>query len=128
MVPAQSYPFPATTGTVIVVQGRGTLKGWAVKETTGAATATLNVWDGTTNVSLLLAPVNLSANESSREWFGELGISFTRGLLVEVTAGSVSGALWGIPQEILTVDGVDFAYATSPAVGGYPSMGIQELE
>lgn len=128
MVPAQSIVVPTTTTGLIVVQGLGAVKGWALKETTGAAPAVANLWDGTANNGLLIAPINLAANESTRDWFGELGVSFVRGLFVEVTSGSVSGALWVIPQEFLTVDGARFAYATSPAADGYPSMGIQELE
>lgn len=128
MVPAQSYEIPTLTTSLIVVSGRGVLKGWSLRETTGAAVAAVNIWDGTNNAGLILAAITLPSGGSEPVWLGELGLSFTRGLFVEVVAGSVRGALWGIPQEILTVDGADFAYATAPSTGGYPSMGIQEIE
>jgi hypothetical protein len=129
VVPAQSIatPSPLTTS-AILLSGRGILKGWAFRETTGAAVATLNLWDGTANNGLMVAPLGLASAGHESIWLGELGVSFTRGLFLEVIAGSVVGALWVVPQEILTVDGADFAYATAPSVGGYPSLGIQELE
>lgn len=128
MIPSQSQSFPATTTGIIVISGRGVLTGWAVKETGGAAPAVANVWDGTDNRGLLIAPINLAANESNREWFSDWGIAFSRGLFVEVTAGSVSGALWVIPQELIPVDGRFYAYATGPEADGYPSLGIEGAE
>lgn len=129
MVPAQSIATasPLTTSQVLL-SGRGVLKGWAFRETTGAAVATLNLWDGTSNAGLMVAPLGLASAGHESIWLGELGVSFTRGLFVEVTAGSIVGALWVVPQEFLTVDGADFAYATAPSADGYPSLGIQELE
>lgn len=123
MIPSQSQAFPATTTGIILIQGRGVLTGWAVKETTGAAPAVLNVWDGTDNRGLLLAPVNLASNESNREWFSDWGVAFSRGLFVEVTSGSVSGALWIIPQELVPMGGEFLAYATGPGTDGYPTLG-----
>lgn len=127
MVPAQSIatPSPLTTG-AIIVSGRGVLKGWGFRETTGAAVATLNVWDGTANNGLLIAPLSLASAGHEAIWLGELGVSFTRGLFVEVTAGSIVGALWVVPQEFATVDGMNFAYATAPATDGHPLLGIEE--
>lgn len=123
MIPSQSQAFPATTTGTILISGRGVLTGWALKETTGAAVATLNIWDGTDNRGLLLAPVNLAANESTRDWFSDWGIAFSRGLFVEVLSGSVSGALWVIPQELVPLGGEHLAYATGPEADGYPTLG-----
>jgi len=129
VVPAQSIAIPTSgVGGTILLSGRGVLKGWAFRETTGAAVATFNLWDGTANNGLLLSPLALASAGHESIWLGELGLSFTRGLFVEVTAGSIIGAVWAIPQEILVVDGVDFAYSTAPSGTGYPAMGIQELE
>lgn len=128
MVPAQSIALPTQgVGGAILLSGRGVLKGWAFRETGGVAVATFNLWDGTSNAGLLLSPLGLAAAGHESLWLGELGISFTRGLFVEVTAGSVIGAVWAIPQEFLTVDGASFAFATAPSVDGYPSMGIEGL-
>lgn len=128
MVPAQSIatPSPLTTSQ-IAVSGRGAVKGWAFRETTGAAVATFNLWDGTANNGLMIAPLALASAGHESIWLGELGVSFTRGLFIEVTAGSVVGALWVIPHEFLTVDGANFAFATAPSVDGYPSLGIEGL-
>lgn len=127
MVPAQSMAIPTTgVGGVIVVQGRGVLKGWAFRETTGAAVATLNLWDGTNNAGLLLSPLGLASAGHESIWLGEQGVSYTRGLFIEVTAGSVIGALWVMPQEFIAVDDLNFAYVTSPATAGHPLLGIEE--
>lgn len=128
MVPAQAIAIPTSAvGGTILVSGRGVLKGWAFRETTAAAVATANLWDGTANNGLMLAPLALASGGKDTDWLGELGVSFTRGLFLEITAGSIIGTVWMIPQEILTVDGVDFAYSTAPSAGGYPSMGIEGL-
>lgn len=128
MIPSQAQQFgPATTG-LILISGRGVLTGWAIKETTGAATAVMTVRDGLTSAGLTIAPINLAANESNREWFSDWGIAFSSGLFLDVTAGSVSGALWIIPQEFVPVAGQNYSYATGPGTDGYPSLGIEGAE
>jgi hypothetical protein len=95
--PARAFTMPATAAgsSVDIIQGGGVLLGWALEETTGAATARVVVGDG--NVAgvpaQIIAPVRLAANESNRE-YPPGGIVFRRSVTLQVTAGSVAGAVW----------------------------------
>jgi hypothetical protein len=94
--PAQPFTVPTTgVATVDVIQGSGVLLGWALEETTGAATARVVIGDGNAaGVSpVVIAPVRLAANESNRE-YPPGGIVFRRSVTLQVTAGSVAGAVW----------------------------------
>jgi hypothetical protein len=95
---ARSLQLAATTTDVLLISGRVLLKGWAVRETTGAAVAAFTIRDGLGATGLMVAPVNLAANESSREWFGEAGLVLEGGVFIDVTAGSIEGAVWVIPE------------------------------
>lgn len=128
MIPAQAQEFPVTTTFANVISGRGVLVGWAIKETTGAATAVVNIRDGLGGNGLLLAPINLAANESTRDWFSDWGISFSAGVCVDVDSGSVSGSLWIIPQGLMPAEGTAYAYSQGPSTDGYPSLGIEGLQ
>lgn len=100
---------PTTVGpaTVDIIQGGGLLAGWALEETTGAATARVIIGDGNnTGVSPQpIAPVRLAANESNRE-YPPRGVIFQRSLSMQVTAGSVQGVLWVVivdPDELFAL-------------------------
>lgn len=71
----------------------GRLRGWALRETTGAAGATVELRDGGP-AGDLVAPINLDPGETCRDWFGGGGISYTNGLFLVRLSGSVDGALY----------------------------------
>lgn len=85
---------PATVAGATFATGPVRLMGWALKESTGAAAAAFELYDGTDTTAQSLAPVTLVANESIRDWFGTHGIICERGLFINVTAGSVRGTLF----------------------------------
>ena len=68
--------------------------GFAVAESTGAATAAFVLRNGTSDAGEATVPVNLVASESAREYWGESGISFTEGLHYTLVSGSVVGTVW----------------------------------
>lgn len=72
----------------------GRLVGYALKETTGIATAELDLLDGTNVDGDLLAPITLAANQSVRDWFGPAGVSFGIGLYAQLVSGSITGTVW----------------------------------
>lgn len=72
----------------------GALLGYALRETTGAANATVLLRDGATADGAVVIPITLGPNESTRDWFGPGGISFGNGLFVEVAAGEVEGSVF----------------------------------
>lgn len=86
--------FTALATGKVLAAGPARLLGWGLKETTGAAQAACDVYDGSDATGQLGVPFTLLSNESVRDWLGPNGILFERGVFVNVTAGSVSGSMW----------------------------------
>mgnify|MGYP000097148250 CR=1 FL=1 len=72
------------------------LVGFAAKESAAtAAAATFNIVSGATAAGgTLLVPVELSANESARGWFGPDGIDAVAGVSIDWVAGAVDVVLF----------------------------------
>lgn len=93
---AENHPVaPAPAGSTLDANygnTAGRLRGYSLRETTGAAVAAVELRDGGTSGDLL-AVVNLPAGGTVTVWLGD-GVAYTNGLdLIRVT-GSVDGALW----------------------------------
>lgn len=71
----------------------GRLVGWSIRETSGAAPATVTIYDGREATANILAVVNLLAGVSSTIGLPGSGVSFGDGLYVAGT-GAVAGALY----------------------------------
>lgn len=68
-------------------------RGFSVRETTGAATALIRIWDNATAASgLLLDVIALVANESARENY-DTAKTATAGIFVEIVSGAVAGSI-----------------------------------
>lgn len=91
--PFDALPIAAGSASAELVNGLGLLVGWAVRETTGAAGASLVLRDGVTAAGNLLVPINLDAGESTRDWLPHLGIAVERGVFAAIT-GSVEGSVF----------------------------------
>ena len=83
--------FAARTTDLEVETGEGTLGGFSVAETTGAAPAKVYFRDGAAGT--IIAVITLVANESIRGNLGE-GIEYYNGLHLDVVSGSVEGSVW----------------------------------
>lgn len=82
------------------LDGRGgVITYWAFRETTGNATATCRLWDGSGNGGALIAPITLAANESIREFPGHHALPYHSGLFLEVLSGSIEGQVTVIALE-----------------------------
>lgn len=68
--------------------------GYALRETTGAATALVVLRDGRDTFGDELIGISLAQGESVRDWFGARGPTFDEGVYVDVVSGSVAGALF----------------------------------
>lgn len=92
---AAAFPisFPATAVDVQLATGDFVLTWVTFTESTGGATAVLQLIDGTDNNGQLVAQVNLNANESIRDPLGSRGIYCSRGVRVHVVSGTVLGAV-----------------------------------
>lgn len=79
-----------------VSSSAGTLAGYSIRETSGAAAAVVQLWDSGTNGNLIYT-VRLAASESTSDWFMPLGIGFVHGLSVVIVSGAVEGAIYLAP-------------------------------
>lgn len=70
------------------------LKGFNLRETTGAGIATVRILDGTDASADLVVAITLAANESVRDWFSERGIALLNGCYVQRVTGTVEGAVY----------------------------------
>ena len=84
---------PATTGTLGVFTGFGTVLALIMEETTGSAGARFELWDGSDTGGEYLGPWTLSSGESFDNTYPPKGLVFRNGLFLNVTAGSVAGAV-----------------------------------
>lgn len=92
--PVQPVPVNTTIADVALVKTAADLCGWSLVETTGAAKASVELYDGADTTGELLGEVALASGASDTQWFGFAGVRCTRGVYVHVTAGSVKGALY----------------------------------
>lgn len=97
--PARSKAHDAITAdqeaTIAAVQGLK-LMGFACRESAGTpAVATFRIMNGATVAAgSVLAPVELSANESRGDWYGPDGVDASNGLTIDVIAGTVDVTLF----------------------------------
>lgn len=83
-------PFSGSDGAVVA--RRAIYLGFSLRETAGS-TATLRVYDNASAASgTIIDSIQLSANESAREWYGPDGILVTNGIYVDVVSGTVEGS------------------------------------
>lgn len=94
---ARPIRLAATSGSKLIVGGPCRIMGWAFKEFTGAAVASIDLWDGAFNSGQLIAPITLNQSESIRDWFTPYGIEASQ-LSFIVNSGQVDGVVYVIPQ------------------------------
>lgn len=90
---ASSISVPST-GSQVPYGGNGLVMGWSLLETTGAAAAVVELYDGQDAGGQLVAAISLSPGQSTRDWLGPSGIETDIGLFVRVVSGTVRGAVW----------------------------------
>jgi hypothetical protein len=81
---------PATAATEVLCAGRCRLAGWSLRESTGAATATVEFTSGGNPVGEL----QLGDGESDTQYMGDTSIHMPSDLTLNVIAGSVVGAVY----------------------------------
>lgn len=75
-----------------VFAGAGFLFGYAFRNTSASAIATVYIRDGTTDTDKIVVPIQLAAGESARDWFGPQGVRMNVGVRVDVSAGAIEGS------------------------------------
>lgn len=86
--------FPATTGTLQLWTGEGSIMALVAEETTGSAAARFELWDGITTGGEYLGPWTLSESQSFDSSYPPHGLPFRAGVFLNVTSGSVAGVLY----------------------------------
>lgn len=89
-----SIPFIGLTTSRQLVNVSGVYLGHSLKEATGTAAAAIDLYDGTDTTGILLNPVTLLDNESTRDWYPLPGIVVTSGIWADVTSGEVTGVVY----------------------------------
>ncbi len=92
LIPLAELTAAQVAGTQPLVGGPGCLTWHSTYETTGAATASYELYDQSITSGQLLAPVTLAANESTRDFIGLHALPFLGGLWYKQVSGSVGGS------------------------------------
>lgn len=92
--PVIPVPIAATAAGLAITARPCRLYGWSLVETTGAAIAACDLIDGGAAAGTEITPITLSAGQSTRDWLGRPGLLVQSGLFLNVTAGTVRGAVW----------------------------------
>lgn len=92
--PAHHVYFDLNGAGSVVLGMSVVLHGWSIRNVSGTTLAQLDIYDGAdTSGGHAIFPINLAANETSREFF-ERGVLLKNGVYVNVTAQEVKGALF----------------------------------
>jgi hypothetical protein len=76
------------------IGGHVVLYGWALKETTGAAAAELDIYNGADASGDDVIPVVFSAGQSTRDWFGPQGLALSIGYFPVLVSGAIAGTVF----------------------------------
>jgi hypothetical protein len=89
-----SIPLIAAGQTQNVHQGRARFCGWSLVEPSGAAAATVELYDGMDVGSQLLAVINLPVGGAAPTGVSHDGVEVREGMFLNVVAGQVRGVVW----------------------------------
>lgn len=83
----------ASSGSGVLLYGRGCITYNEAFETTGSASASVTIYDGTSANGQQMIDYTLTQGESTSEMWGMHWVQFTEGLYLATGTGSVSGSL-----------------------------------
>lgn len=81
-----------TSGTGVLVYGCGCMTDFELMETTGSATATVTLHDGTQDNQQVLRDYTLLAGQSTSEQWGHHWLPFEEGIYLHTVTGSAKGS------------------------------------
>ena len=113
--PSTIIPIPTTTTDLSLLGGASVLTGWSFIETTGAAAAELQLFDGSSTTGALITDISLTQGQSTRDLMCANGVQIRFGLFMHVVAGSVRGSVWAVPGELYNDFMVGQGYRAVPA-------------
>lgn len=77
-----------------VIGGFVVLYGWAIRETSGSATAQLDIYNGAQASGDDIISIALAAGQSTREWFGPQGLELQIGYYPNLVSGAITGSVF----------------------------------
>lgn len=92
--PAHHYVFGTITTGTLLLGFSVILYGYAITESTGSASAAVDLYDATDHAGTRVLPVRVASGESAESWYGAQGIWFKNGVYANVTSGSITGAVF----------------------------------
>lgn len=92
----------------------GLITYWVWRETTGGASATIELYDGSSVGGLLLATIQLNPAESTRDYLGVHAVPYRTGLYLSLVAGVAKGQVysvldgdWDVGMPVVVIGEVD---------------------
>jgi hypothetical protein len=82
-----------TSGTGVLVYGAGCITDIELEETTGSATASCTIHDGTQDNQQAMRDYTLLAGQSTSEQWGHHWLPFEEGLYLHTLTGSIKGSI-----------------------------------
>lgn len=92
--PVFPHDFATTTTSFQSFSLQVFLCGFSLIETTGTATAEIDLWNGFNASSELVAVIALNPGQSMRDWYGFMGLYLDTGLYCQIVSGSVRGSVY----------------------------------
>lgn len=96
VAPKLSYPmpipFPASAGSVPIMGGDTLVTAYSFTETTGTASAQVEIFDSTGAGGASLRVINIAAGQTVSDDFGPLGVLCRSGVFLQVNSGTVRGS------------------------------------
>jgi hypothetical protein len=93
LIPWGSARAYASSGTGLLVAGHGCITYNEAYETTGSASASVTVFDGTSSNGQQMIDYTLTESESTSEMWGMHWVQFTEGLYIVTNSGTVAGSI-----------------------------------
>lgn len=109
--PAMLFPFEADETDVQVYVGACVFRGWGLANRDASNESGADIYDSAGADLVLVAPILLLADESTREWFEGNGILCRTGVLVRSNVGPIGGSLYLTP--ITNAEDQSFAFGES---------------
>lgn len=89
-----SFDVPLAGGDGVLFEGQGSFSGWSVRETTGAAAASFELYDGGGVNGQLLATAVIASGTSDNHNGPAGGVEVESGLFLHVVSGTLKGVVY----------------------------------
>ena len=92
--PARHVEWTLSSASSTVIDTAATVYGWSATETSGSATAAVDIYDEAGHAGVPVLPIRLASGESAEAWYGPNGIRFRNAVHINVTSGAARGSVF----------------------------------